>query len=266
MSPPDRSPAHAPVNPSRASGCSLQDEFFGRAAAGKQLSDIFEHLPGVYFFLKDEQGRMVSFNRSLLGRFGIEDNHAIVGASDYDLFPRKQADRFVEDDQRVFRSGQPLVNVVEQWRDEQPILTNKFPIHDENGTIIGLMGAFQLHVPAHAPPVDVDLEVVTQFIRGNLGRPISVDQLADQAMLSVRQLRRRFHQAFGTSIQEYILKMRVEAASEALLHTDAPIAEIAVQYGFCDQSAFTHRFRRQTGMTPRCFRQRGEPRESPGSQ
>lgn len=263
MSPPDLSPARTPVNLSPASSRSLQEEFFGRAAAGKQLSDIFEHLPGVYFFLKDEQGRMVSFNRSLLGRFGIADNHAIIGASDYDLFPRKQADRFVEDDRRVFRSGQPLVNVVEQWRDEQPILTNKFPIHDENGVVIGLMGAFQLHVPAQTPPVDVDLEVVTQFIRGNLGRPISVDQLADQAMLSVRQLRRRFHQAFGTSIQEYILTMRVEAASEALLQTDAPIAEIAVRYGFCDQSAFTHRFRRQTGMTPHRFRQGGGAEETP---
>jgi len=261
MSPLDRSSANAPANLSRESSRSLQEEFFGRAAAGKQLSDIFEHLPGVYFFLKDDRGRMISFNRSLLGRLGIEDGDQIVGASDYDLFPKKQADRFVEDDRRVFESGQPLVNVVEQWRDEQPILTNKFPVQDMAGAIIGLMGAFQLHVPARTPPVDVDLEIVVQFIHGNLGNPISVDQLADQAMLSVRQLRRRFHQAFGTSIQEYILKRRVEAASAALLQTDAPIAEIAIQYGFCDQSAFTHRFRRQTGMTPGRFRQGGGKEE-----
>jgi AraC-like DNA-binding protein len=53
-----------------------------------------------------------------------------------------------------------------------------------------------------------------------------------------------------------MLRMRVQGAAEALARTGSPIGQIAVDYGFCDQSAFTQQFCRRTGMTPREFRKR----------
>jgi AraC-like DNA-binding protein len=38
---------------------------------------------------------------------------------------------------------------------------------------------------------------------------------------------------------------------------DKPIAEIALDFGFCDQSAFTQHFRKHMGITPATYRKRG---------
>ena len=43
---------------------------------------------------------------------------------------------------------------------------------------------------------------------------------------------------------------------QALIRTARPIAEIALSLGYCDQSAFTQQFRRNTGQTPHRFRSR----------
>lgn len=53
-----------------------------------------------------------------------------------------------------------------------------------------------------------------------------------------------------------MLRLRIQSAAEALVKTAAGISEIAIDHGFCDQSAFTQQFRKRTGMTPRQFRLR----------
>ena len=55
---------------------------------------------------------------------------------------------------------------------------------------------------------------------------------------------------------QYVLRVRINAASEALTTSDRTIAEIAVACGFYDQSYFTKQFRRQFGHTPTAYRER----------
>jgi AraC-like DNA-binding protein len=69
-------------------------------------------------------------------------------------------------------------------------------------------------------------------------------------------LRRRFQEEFGMGIAEFVIKLRIHAAADALLKSAESLAEIALQNGFCDQSAFTRAFRAQMGMTPRVYRLR----------
>jgi AraC family transcriptional regulator len=45
-------------------------------------------------------------------------------------------------------------------------------------------------------------------------------------------------------------------ASHALVHGDAPIASVAAEHGFADQSYFTREFRAVIGDTPAAYRQR----------
>jgi AraC-like DNA-binding protein len=45
-----------------------------------------------------------------------------------------------------------------------------------------------------------------------------------------------------------------QGAIDALLRTDHPISAIALEFGFCDQSAFTRQFGSYTGTTPAAFR------------
>ncbi len=58
------------------------------------------------------------------------------------------------------------------------------------------------------------------------------------------------------SAQEFLVRTRIQAASQALIETNAAIADIAIMHGFCDQSAFTRQFSRHVGETPRVFRQK----------
>jgi AraC-like DNA-binding protein len=66
-----------------------------------------------------------------------------------------------------------------------------------------------------------------------------------------RQLRRIFQLTPG----QVIARKRLEAAAHLLRDTPQPIAEVALDCGYCDHSAFTRAFREATGMKPRQFRE-----------
>ena len=85
---------------------------------------------------------------------------------------------------------------------------------------------------------------------------MSTAELAEAFAMSERTLSRKVKQFVGTSPHELVLRIRIQLAAEALLRDDTPITELAVEFGFCDQSAFTLQFRKRIGMTPMQFRKR----------
>ncbi|MGH8161454.1 MAG: helix-turn-helix transcriptional regulator [Gammaproteobacteria bacterium] len=89
----------------------------------------------------------------------------------------------------------------------------------------------------------------------------SLQELADQAGVHSTHLARSFHRVYGMSVGEYLRRLRIEHARDALAGTRQPIATIAADAGFADQSHFTRVFRRTTGETPRAFRQRMQNRD-----
>ena len=95
-----------------------------------------------------------------------------------------------------------------------------------------------------------------EYIRQHHCERIRVEDLAQRVGLSSRQLHRKFRQVFGMSVKDFLTKSRIQSASDALIHQDLSIAELAAAFGFCDQSAFTQQFRKHTGITPIKFRQR----------
>jgi AraC-like DNA-binding protein len=58
------------------------------------------------------------------------------------------------------------------------------------------------------------------------------------------------------------MKCRIRAASEALRAGNEPIIAISQRLGFCDQSNFTHHFRRHTGLTPAASLKQANARQS----
>src|SRR6266540_3817674 len=129
----------------------LQKVFFARMGIGQQFRKLFEHIPGIFFFVKDAQSRMIYVSRPILERFGLDEEADVVGRTDYEFFPSQIADNFVRDDQLVLATGQPLLNKVEIWYNAQRILdwfvTTKLPVFDEEGRVMGIMGI--VHSYAH---------------------------------------------------------------------------------------------------------------------
>ncbi|MDG2213727.1 MAG: helix-turn-helix domain-containing protein, partial [Verrucomicrobiota bacterium] len=197
-------------------------------------------------------------------RLGCKKELDVVGRQDSDFFPQQIADNFVRDDKAVFATGKPLLNRVEIWYNEQRMLdwfvTNKLPLKNASGNVIGLIGTVRSYEGSRKLMLPFSqISAAVEFIRTRHRERITVADLAKKTSLSPRQLNRKFNDAFGMSAQDFLTKTRIQTSSDALLNTSSSIAEIAHQFGFCDQSAFTQAFRKHTGITPLKFRKRYAP-------
>jgi len=90
---------------------------------------------------------------------------------------------------------------------------------------------------------------VREAIREEPAR-IALRELADDAGVHEGHLTRAFRRYFGFSIAAYSRAVRTRIAARALLASDRPTADIALDAGFSDQSHFHRVFRRQFGATP----------------
>ncbi|MGO9641340.1 MAG: response regulator [Candidatus Acidiferrales bacterium] len=107
------------------------------------LRTLIDNIPD-HIYLKDQETRFLLCNRALAQRFGAASSDEILGRTDFDFFPKEVAARFLADEQKILRSGEPLLHH-EEWRTDEHgnqrwTLTTKVPLHDESGKIIGLVG------------------------------------------------------------------------------------------------------------------------------
>ncbi|WP_111414772.1 helix-turn-helix domain-containing protein [Billgrantia lactosivorans] len=93
------------------------------------------------------------------------------------------------------------------------------------------------------------------FIVQHIDSAIRTTQLAAALNLSVSYFSHAFKQAMGVAPQVYVAHKRIELARQVMLTSRMPLAEIALDHGFCDQSHFSRTFRRETGLTPQKWRQ-----------
>lgn len=87
-------------------------------------------------------------------------------------------------------------------------------------------------------------------------RAPSVAELAALAGVHPAHLARSFHRVSGFTIGDYLRRLRIGRACAELSASRRPIAMIALDAGFADQSHFSRMFRHVTGETPRAWRQR----------
>ena len=93
-------------------------------------------------------------------------------------------------------------------------------------------------------------------VRSNLGRPLGVAALADQACMSPRHFSRAFHAETGMSPAKAVEQLRAEAARAALSGTGRPVQEIARTFGFGNAERMRRTFLRLYGVAPSATRQR----------
>ena len=98
------------------------------------------------------------------------------------------------------------------------------------------------------------LNRVLDYIHAHLSNPISLDQIAQQANLSKCYFSQMFKQSMGISPHQYVLQQRVAKAKELLKQTQMPIANIALECGFANQTHLSRHFRLQTGVSPKVYR------------
>jgi len=239
----------------------LKSEFLSGISPTSHFEVLFDHLPGVSFFAKNRDFQIVSANRAFWERLGGNSESDVIGKNDFELFPEQLARKFREDDEQVIATGKPKLKIVELFFNLQGLpdwyFTNKFPVFGRGGSVIGVMGTVQSYSggrSALTPHLQIDRAV--SYIRDHFHEAVNLTDLAKRTGMSVRQFNRRFREVFGTNPRTFLIKTRIQAACEVLRSSDKAIAEIALDFGFCDQSAFTQHFRKHMGLTPAAYRKR----------
>ena len=92
------------------------------------------------------------------------------------------------------------------------------------------------------------------LISGNLDKTISLAELARQLNVNGSYLSAVFKKEVGIPVSEYILQEKISEAKRMLLFTRFSILDISTSLDFCDQSHFTKVFKKNTGLSPREFR------------
>jgi AraC-like DNA-binding protein len=236
----------------------FQRKFLERIAPESHFHVALNYLDNTQVVVKDAAGRFVWLSDNVARRYGFAEGADMVGSDVFATNPPRLAKMYHCDDLEVLRSGRPLLGKIELVFDPRGMLnwhvTNKVPLQDRRGKVIGLIVLIQEYPGQQDLPVAGDLRAMVAYIFAHLAEPLRTSHLATVAGVSSRQVERRFRDAAGMSPTEFILRARVGEACRWLRDTDEPIVKIAAHVGFYDQSALSRCFRKYLGMPPREFR------------
>lgn len=101
---------------------------------------------------------------------------------------------------------------------------------------------------------------VTRFIAQHYREPLTVQAIADDAGLHPKYLMRVFKKQCGTSVWEYLTRLRVSHAQRLLVTTDLKVLDVAMESGFSSVAPFYAAFAEHTrGLRPLDYRRQHRP-------
>ncbi|SHM48873.1 Transcriptional regulator GlxA family, contains an amidase domain and an AraC-type DNA-binding HTH domain [Pseudomonas asturiensis] len=101
---------------------------------------------------------------------------------------------------------------------------------------------------------DTHLSDVLAWARLNLGNDLSLDVLAEKSRMSRRTFTRRFKEATGSTVSNWLNAERVARAQQLLETTDLPVESIAGEAGFGTPLSLRQQFSAQLGTSPSDYR------------
>ncbi len=237
----------------------LQKDLFTQLDAPFTGEALFDCLTDLTFFIKNVRGEYVVVNRELVARCGRREKRELIGRQADEVFPSPLGRSYRAQDEALLKTGDPILNQLELqlyhsgrtgW-----CLTNKLPLRDRQGRVVGLVGISKdLQAPNERGADYSPLAAVLQHIQTHFGEPLRIADLARRAGLSPYQFDHRIRRIFQITTGQFLQKVRMDAAVRQLRESPDPIAMIALDCGYSDQSAFTRQFRQTVGLSPSEFR------------
>ncbi|MDJ1180702.1 PAS domain S-box protein [Roseofilum sp. BLCC_M91] len=114
--------------------------------AERFLHLAIHHIPEPIFW-KDRDSVFLGCNQYFAELAGLRSSSEIIGKTDYDLpWKPEQTEKYRADDRRVMESDTPELQMIESIQQQDGsyywIETNKIPLHDREGKVIGILGTF----------------------------------------------------------------------------------------------------------------------------
>lgn len=92
-----------------------------------------------------------------------------------------------------------------------------------------------------------------EIIIDNMAEPPSLQQLADEVMLSLPKLKEGFKHIYGESVFNFLLDYKLEYARKMLLTRKHNVSEISLEIGYSTASHFISAFKKKYGTTPKQY-------------
>ena len=109
----------------------------------KMLEALMQNIPDVIYF-KDIKSRFIKVNKSALKKFNTEDDRDVIGKTDFDFFSIEHAQKAFKDEQKIIKTGVPIIDIEEKETREDSAdtwaLTSKMPLKNKYGEVIGTFG------------------------------------------------------------------------------------------------------------------------------
>ncbi|MHA1577721.1 MAG: PAS domain S-box protein, partial [Candidatus Thorarchaeota archaeon] len=118
-----------------------------KLAASQEMIELVINTIPQFVFWKDTDSVYLGCNENFAIIAGVGTPEKIIGKTDYDLtWKKEEADHFREVDRQIIDTGAPKYNVVESLHLDKRqtwMRTSKVPLHDEEGSVIGILGTFE---------------------------------------------------------------------------------------------------------------------------
>ncbi|MDA7915905.1 AraC family transcriptional regulator [Verrucomicrobia bacterium] len=228
-----------------------------RLAEGAE--QLFEHLPGSLFYIKDREGRFVALSAPLVVQLGASSKEEVVGKIDTDFLPDYLAENYRSDDLKVLDHGSVIREQVELLTSPDGVVdwyvTTKVPLRNIDGEIVALAGVTREYQGASGGfSMPQTLGEALEYIRTHFHSSIRIPDLAKRVGLSVSAFERKFKKHLQLAPTEYVRRVRIHEACRSLIHSTMPISVIAQECGFSDQSHFTRDFGKVMQTSPAVYR------------
>ncbi len=107
------------------------------------LQALLDQMPDRIYF-KNTQSRFVRVSQAMVDRLNVETPDQVIGKTDFDFHPPELARQFMQDEELIMATGQPLVNKMEKQKNAHGetvwASVTKVPVFDPMGQVTGLIG------------------------------------------------------------------------------------------------------------------------------
>ena len=165
------------------------EKFHRRLDSPMQLNRLFDCLPELYFWAKDEHSRFVAVSSGVLVLSNCDNEDQMLGRTDLDFYPRNLAENYIEEDRWVMRNRKPVIDqawLVPNNRGELKwFISSKIPLFGDGGQVIGTAGVMRdfEKTGAIVQPYQ-EMEEVVNYVLENYVKRIDIAELASVIHLS----------------------------------------------------------------------------------
>jgi YesN/AraC family two-component response regulator len=97
-----------------------------------------------------------------------------------------------------------------------------------------------------------------QYLRKHYRENLTVEQIATHFNYHAGHINRVMRRSTGTTIHNYLVRCRMDAAKTLLLSTDMTVSQVAEEVGIESEAYFCNSFKKLTGITPKEYRRRAK--------